>query len=383
MKKIFLISICCFIILELLVNYLLMPYPGSQSLNSLKFVFPLYSIKIYLEVILVFSIFLSATSLFKDKIFIKPSILIILCGCIYFLTNLKYTAENIFKEPTQLTFKSLGSILQNPDLIVIGVEVEKECKAYPQPYIMYHHQIIDSIGLKRIMVTYCGICQSGRIYEPVVDGVDTRFRLVGIQHGNAVFEDLPTKSWWSQETGICIAGKQKGKSLKEVKSQTMTLQKWSELHPTSLMMEPDPIHYTHYNDFELYNDDPKTNPKILNTSLDWKPKTFIIGVSLSTFNKAYQWEDLKANRLIVDQLDNKQIILMLSRDMKSFIVLETSLTNQITLVEDTILVNNVPFDMNGRNLKTKQIELNTLPAHREYWFSWKHSHPSTAQYLSK
>ena len=380
MKKIFFISVLCFLLLELVINYLLMPYPGSQSFSCLTFLFYLFSIKIYLEIVLVILILWSLITLLKKEKSVLPSILILVCCFVYYWTNFKNTAEYRFKEPTTLMFHSADKIKQSDKLIVIGVEVDGESKAYPQPYIMYHHKIIDTIGSKIIMATYCGICQTGRIYEPYIDNQFTRFRLVGIQHGNAVFEDVPTKSWWSQETGICIAGKLKGKVLKELKSQTMTLSKWTELHPNTKVMLAEPILSIRYSNFEVYEENSKSNPKIFNTSTDWKPRTFIVGIAIDQFSKAYEWVELKKNRLILDQIDTTKIILMLSTDMKSFVAFENSRFNQIKLNEDTLFIDNTPYNMNGINLRNNKNELISLKAYREFWFSWKYANPLTLQY---
>jgi hypothetical protein len=67
------------------------------------------------------------------------------------------------------------------------------------------HQVRDSINHIPVMVTYCTVCRTGRIYNPIVNGKAETFRLVGMDHFNAMFEDATTKSWWRQSTGECIA----------------------------------------------------------------------------------------------------------------------------------------------------------------------------------
>ncbi|MFM9653974.1 DUF3179 domain-containing (seleno)protein, partial [Streptomyces galilaeus] len=74
-----------------------------------------------------------------------------------------------------------------------------------------------------MIATYCTVCRTGRIFSSTVDGVPEKFRLVGMDHFNAMFEDARTKSWWQQATGKAITGKQKGKQLIEMASQQMSL----------------------------------------------------------------------------------------------------------------------------------------------------------------
>ena len=68
------------------------------------------------------------------------------------------------------------------------------------------------------MITYCTVCRTGRVYSPIVNGKLEKFRLVGMDHFNAMFEDETTKSWWQQATGIAIAGPLKGSRLEEIPS---------------------------------------------------------------------------------------------------------------------------------------------------------------------
>ncbi|MFX5562960.1 DUF3179 domain-containing (seleno)protein, partial [Acinetobacter baumannii] len=64
--------------------------------------------------------------------------------------------------------------------------------AYPIQFIGYHHQVVDTVGGEPIIATYCTVCRTGRIFSSTVDGVPEKFRLVGMDHFNAMFEDART-----------------------------------------------------------------------------------------------------------------------------------------------------------------------------------------------
>src|SRR5206468_83632 len=78
--------------------------------------------------------------------------------------------------------------------LVIGVTLNGEAKAYPIEIIGYHHQVQDTIGGTPVIVTYCTVCRTGRVFSPFVNGKKENFRLVGMDHFNAMFEDNTTKS---------------------------------------------------------------------------------------------------------------------------------------------------------------------------------------------
>lgn len=91
------------------------------------------------------------------------------------------------------------------------------------------------------MVTYCNVCRTGRVFEPLVDGKSENFRPVGMDHFNAMFEDQTTKSWWRQATGEAITGPLKGKMLQEFESSQLTLGKFFSLHPFEKVMHAEDL----------------------------------------------------------------------------------------------------------------------------------------------
>ena len=94
----------------------------------------------------------------------------------------------------------------------MGVLVNGEARAYPIQFLGYHHQVRDTIAGQPIIVTFCTVCRTGRVFSPFVDGAPETFRLAGMDHFNAMFEDATTGSWWRQATGEAIAGPRRGKS---------------------------------------------------------------------------------------------------------------------------------------------------------------------------
>ena len=103
------------------------------------------------------------------------------------------------------------------------------------------------------MVTYCSVCRTGRVYAPEIDGKPAQFRLVGMDHFNAMFEDADTRSWWRQGTGEAVAGPLKGKILPEIFTTQTTLQQWLGMHPGSLIMQADTLFKADYADLDTYD----------------------------------------------------------------------------------------------------------------------------------
>ena len=200
--------------------------------------------------------------------------------------------EDVFSARKTL-FYSSSHHQENDSSLVITVTQEGEAKAYPVRFIVYHHQVRDSLGGKPIMVTYCSVCRTGRVFEPIVNGHVENFRLVGMDHFNAMFEDSATKSWWQQSTGKAITGPLKGAELPEIGSAQMTVGKFFKLFPEGLVMGADSASLSKYDSLGRYEKG-RSRSKLTGTdSLSWKEKSWVVGISQNGKSKAYDWNDLK------------------------------------------------------------------------------------------
>jgi hypothetical protein len=376
-NKIFYTGILLFILYEFLDNYFLMPYWNSQRLNSITLSHTLHYYKIYVEAILLFIILFTAYRVYKAGKIVLPTLAILLGISAYYFFSCFFTAENRYRQPQNLVIQPLSLNRVAKNIPVIGVEINGESKAYPVPIIRYHHQVVDSIGGKVVLITYCGICRTGRVYEPLVSNRFTRFRLAGTNHSNAVLEDETTRSWWSQETGICLAGKLKGARLPEVSCNNMILEKWAELYPTTQVMQPDPVYKRKYrmftNDYLVNADNPEKPVK----SGTWAPRTFIIGLKEGVHATAVEWNYLVKNRIVMDTIGETTFCLALSKDAKSYAAFAVPAGATGMLQDDTLFINNIPYNFAGVNLFDAKPELKKINAHREFWFSWQYAHPNT------
>jgi len=181
--------------------------------------------------------------------------------------------------------------------LVVGVSLHGEAKAYPIEIIGYHHQVRDTVGGEAIMVTYCTVCRTGRVFSPTVNGQPSTFRLVGMDHFNAMFEDSRTRSWWRQVNGEAIAGKLKGQLLREIPSEQMRLESWIREHPNTLILQPDTLFKEEYDGLKNYDEGKSKSDLTKPDSLSWKEKSWVVGVSLGLYAKAYDWKDLKSSGL--------------------------------------------------------------------------------------
>jgi hypothetical protein len=207
-------------------------------------------------------------------------------------------------------------------------------------------------------------------------GKAEKFRLVGMDHFNAMFEDETTKSWWRQVNGEAITGKLKGQKLPEFFSTQTSLSKWLELNPHSLIMQTDSSFSGSY-DTTLKYESGKSMSRLTGTdSLSWKDKSWVIGVRSGTHTKAYDWHQLKNERLIHDRIENTDVLIALAADDKSFFAFERAAGQTFVLHNDTLITSNRQYRIDGKGIDTAH-SLRGLPAYQEFWHSWRTFNPAT------
>ena len=192
--------------------YLVMPFPGSQVTDTVDIAYWLDRHIIWIRIlILLLGIIALGRILKKGRTWEKVSLSLALFGYVPLFTvlNFRLAADRKFLQPTTKSFIAASESIDKSKL-VIGVAINGQAKAYPIQLIGYHHQVMDTIAGEPVIITYCTVCRTGRVYSSRLNGRYEAFRLVGMDHFNAVFEDQTTKSWWQQASGQAIAGPLKG-----------------------------------------------------------------------------------------------------------------------------------------------------------------------------
>lgn len=381
MKKLFYFGLLGLSLLEILKVYLIMPMPGSQEMDSIDIAYFIHTYRWYFRVLFGVMIILGAVPAFQVKWRWLPVIPLLLAGYVAYYFNFKMTAERIFLEPQKkLSFMTKGENLLGDTALVIGVVHNGEAKAYPVRYIGYHHQVRDTVGGKAVMVTYCTVCRTGRVFEPVVNGTPDNFRLVGMDHFNAMFEDSSTKSWWRQVTGEAVAGPLKGSLLPEVESFQMSAGKFFWLHPFGKVMNADEPSVVYYDSLARYERGKSKGDLTKRDSLSWKEKSWVVGIQLEKKSKAYDWNKLLEQRVINDNIGGTPVVVALSDDNQSFAAYQRSDSETFSIAGDTLVSANGKYDFSGKNLLSDSLSLKRIPAYQEYWHSWRTFHPDTEMF---
>jgi len=389
-KGILVTGLILLFLLEIAGIYFIMPFPGSQKMDSLPFAYWLHNNKLWIRILLLTIVLISFIATFRTthrtgRIIL--TIALVLYGVVFYYANLKFQADKIFHQPKTKSFANTSENKVDRKKLVIGVVINNEAKAYPIQVIGYHHQVRDTVGNTPIMVTYCTVCRTGRVFSPVVNGKPETFRLVGMDHFNAMFEDASTESWWQQATGIAVAGDLKGKALQEIPSTQSTLESWLVRYPDSKILQPDTIYNKQYKSLKDFDNGTTDDDLEKRDSASWKFKSWVIGIQHKGNSKAYDWNELVTEKLIQDSMRGLPLMITLENDTATFHVLNRNINGNVLHFEQS----------NGKiiDLQTASVwredglciqgiyngqHLANVQASQEFWHSWQSFHPNSMVY---
>ena len=380
------------ILAEILCVYFIMPFPGSQRMESIDFAYWIGKNMLIIRILLLALVSYPVITIFRrgGKFHrILLAILLLLYGVVFYFFNFRFMADTMFYQPKEIRFSNAKQNKVSRDKLILGVEINGVSKAYPIQLIGYHHQVRDTVGGVPVMVTYCTVCRTGRVFSPFINGKNEDFRLVGMDHFNAMFEDATTKSWWRQVSGEAVAGPMKGEVLNEIPSTQMRLSSWFRLHPDAVVLQPDTTYKAEYSELEKFDLGTLKSSLEKRDSLSWKDKSWVVGIRVGKFTKAIDWNRLVAERVIQDSLSDTYFVLMLEDDLASFHAYNRKVDGRILRFRSKTLANGIVLvdDQTGSewNIDGHCISgpmqgkvLENVSAYQEFWHSWKTFNPLTA-----
>jgi hypothetical protein len=380
-KKLFIAGVAGLILLEIANVYFIMPMPGSQRMRSIDAAYAIYGWRWWLRA--VFAVVALAgvlpawrTSGRRARWLVPASL--VLVAAVAYGANFQMAADHMFQQPTALNMRHAPMNRVAGDRLVVGVYLNGEARAYPLEFIGYHHQVRDTVGGQPVLVSYCTVCRTGRVFVPSVGGRSETFRLVGMDHFNAMLEDRTTGSWWRQANGEAIAGARRGETLTELPRLQVTLKEWLALHPTSLVMQGDPKFADEY--AKDYAFEKGTSRKTLTgtDTASWHDKSWVVGVTVDGRSKAYDWNRLTRERVVNDAIGATPVVLVLAADGQSFYAFRRpDSATHFTLRHDSLVAGPRAYALSGRGPADSLVAVN---ASQEFWHSWREFQPRTERY---
>ncbi len=136
-----------------------------------------------------------------------------------------------------------GAWLPDDD-VVFGVDLGGEQRAYPRRVVEVHELVNDTVGGRRVALSYCTLC--GSVVANLVEGVEGRtleLRTSGLlRRSNKLMYDVQTESLFEQFSGKAVTGPmhRAGVTLERTPAVVSTWGEWRRAHPQT-MITPEEI----------------------------------------------------------------------------------------------------------------------------------------------
>jgi hypothetical protein len=215
-----------------------------------------------------------------------------------------------------------------------------------------------------------------------VNGAVEQFRLVGMDHFNAMLEDVRTRSWWRQANGEAVAGPLTGTAMPELPSRQVSLRQWLSLYPHSLVMQADSAFTSEYTKDYAYERGTSRKALTGTDTASWREKSWVVGITLNGVSRAYDWNHLERVRVINDIVGQTPVVLALASDSVSFFAFaRPNATAEFVIEGDSLIVGTgataTRYAFNGKGPAGALVPIN---ASQEFWHSWRTFQPSTDQF---
>ncbi len=243
----------------------------------------------------------------------------------------------------------------------LAIEIDNVNRFYPFQILVWHEIVNDIINGKRVLITYCPLCLSGIVFDPLVNGEGVEFGTSGkLWNSNLVMYDRKTDSLWSQILGKAIVGEKTGTRLAVLPSDQIRFGEWKKLHPNGEVLSRD-TGATRFYGQDPYGDyytTPGTFFPVGKHDSRLGEKEFILGIVVNGKAKAYWPAAVKKAGTIEDIFGGKTIIAKYETDI------------------DAVRL----YSAEGGSASGGEKKLVRINPFGAFWFSWVAAHPDTELY---
>ncbi|MBM3885674.1 MAG: DUF3179 domain-containing protein [Gemmatimonadetes bacterium] len=377
-----LLALILLAVFEAAAVWFIMPLPGSQRVRSVEIAYALHQARWPVRFLCVALVIwglprLRASS--RAQRLVTAGVALV-TGAITYAANFVLPADVLFRQPDHVEMVAPAEAGVESDRLVVGLVLDGDARAYPLQFIGYHHFVTDTVAGRAVLVTYCTVCRTGRVFDPSLDGTIERWRLVGMDQFNAMLEDRSTGSWWRQANGEALVGPRRGTVLAELPSAQMTLRQWVALHPDTRVMRGDP-RFTREYDADYAYERGTSRSRLTGTDpRSWQPKSWVVGVRLDGAARAYDWNALLRSGTINDTLAGRPIVLVVATDSASFVAFaRPDAATTFARDADSIRTSTTAYGLDGSGAAGR---LTPITASQEFWHSWQTFNPGTSRFPS-
>lgn len=238
----------------------------------------------------------------------------------------------------------------------IAVTVGKTHRFYPYQVLVNHEIVNDQIEDTPVLVTYCPLCYTGIVFDPVLEGKRTAFGVSGtLWNSNLLMynRSIP-ESLWSQAAGEAVIGPLTGTVLEVLPFDITTFGAFVAEYPESEIVIGDAKSPRIYGG-DAYGGDLR-NPNIRFDSTGEQdtrlaPTDIVMGINIDGNARAYHVQAVEKAGEFTEEFAGRTLKVMFITDIGAMRVYDVT--------------------------DGAEERLNPFPS---FWFSWASTHPETSLY---
>ena len=296
----------------------------------------------------------------------------------------------------------------SPQEPVLAVHVSGDARAYPLRILIWHEIVNDRVGGRDLAVTYCPLCNSGLVFDRVIEGTTYDFGTSGMLYkSDLVMYDRQTHSLWAQMEGRAIVGKLAGTRLPLLPANTIAYADFKATYPGGKVLSLETGHQRQYglNPYRSY-DQPDQDPFLLRGSPDRRrpPKERVVGVMVGEVSRAYPWPLLAKQRVLHDTLGKERLVVFYQPGALSALdesrITDSRAIGATAVFSPTVDGKTLTFEPAAEGFRDRETgslwnllghavkgplagkRLQAIPHVDAFWFAWAAFNPSTSIYGS-
>lgn len=179
--------------------------------------------------------------------------------------------------------------------LVIGVTVNGQSRAYPINMLTGPQREIinDTLGDRRIAVTWCHLCHNGIVYAARVKDRNLTFVVSGmLWQRNLVMMDLQTRSLWSHTLGRAMRGPLEGEHLEALPSVMTDWRTWRDKFPKTSVLNL------------------SRSSREFHRSVYRDPSLFVVGISVGPVARAWPFDELVRQPVLNDSVNDVPLLVV-------------------------------------------------------------------------
>ncbi len=218
-------------------------------------------------------------------------------------------------EMTGAEFAS-ASFLDDTDL-VIGYINGDDVRAYPHKILDWHEIINDEVNGHPVAITHCPLTRTSVGWEREYNGLITTFGVSGLLYQtNLMPYDRTTNSTWSQQSLKAVNGPLIGTEAKTFHMVETEWGTWKTLYPDTKVVSVNTGFSRNYQRYPYgsYRTAEGLIFAVTVTDNRLPRKERVLGVIVNEMVKAYRFEDIAAEPIIIDEFQGQSYTVVGSRE---------------------------------------------------------------------